>query len=467
MALQIRRGPTVDREGITPLVGELIYDTDSKGLFIGDGVTPGGTGVSGYTNEEIQDLAAALFTSGVHTGGITFVYNNSQNRIDVAVAAQLEADLAPKLGANLDLNSKDITGTGNINIDGSITANYIDAKGNLSGSIYSDSSTLLIDGTEGTIVLDGTIAGHVVPKANISYDLGSADYRFRDLYLSGSSIKLGDATITSTLTRVNLPAGSTVGGLSIVTGTLGNSIVADLKGSVFGDDSVVLVDGVNNILSNGHVSINSNEITSNITSPRLGYAVKIGSQTAIAGTSLLVTSTGGQPSIAFDTVANSDLAIISKMSVVGYGSSYASPTRLNAGDYISGYGSSAFEPSTSSELPSGLLLFRVDNNGTINSEVANGKVEILTTSGTSTGTLSIKYLTFDSKGWLGVNQQDAQATVDINGFMKLAILTAAPTSPANGMVAIADGTTWNPLSNGKQSMVVYLGGGWRELAVAP
>ena len=59
------------------------------------------------------------------------------------------------------------------------------------------------------------------------------------------------------------------------------------------------------------------------------------------------------------------------------------------------------------------------------------------------------------------------ATLDVNGFAKLAVLTSAPGSPADGMVAIADGTSWNPAGTGKSVMVVYLAGGWRVAATAP
>jgi len=42
--LQIKQGKEADRTGYTPLSGELIYTTDNKKLFIGDGSTPGGNG---------------------------------------------------------------------------------------------------------------------------------------------------------------------------------------------------------------------------------------------------------------------------------------------------------------------------------------------------------------------------------------------------------------------------------------
>ena len=75
----------------------------------------------------------------------------------------------------------------------------------------------------------------LLPTTDVTYDLGSASYRWKDLYLSGSSIKLGSATITATGTAVNLPAGTTIGGTSVsgfstveVSGQ--SNIVADTAG---------------------------------------------------------------------------------------------------------------------------------------------------------------------------------------------------------------------------------------------
>ena len=47
MALRLRRGTNAERQLITPLQGELIYTTDTKALFIGDGTTVGGVLVQG------------------------------------------------------------------------------------------------------------------------------------------------------------------------------------------------------------------------------------------------------------------------------------------------------------------------------------------------------------------------------------------------------------------------------------
>ena len=42
----------------------------------------------------------------------------------------------------------------------------------------------------------GSVSGNVVPDTNVAYDLGSAAYAFKDLYLSGSTINLGSLQLS-------------------------------------------------------------------------------------------------------------------------------------------------------------------------------------------------------------------------------------------------------------------------------
>jgi hypothetical protein len=66
--------------------------------------------------------------------------------------------------------------------------------------------------TAGTERLQLTSDGHLIPQANVTYDLGSASNRFRDLYLSGSSIDLGGVEITSDGTSLTMPPVSNISG---------------------------------------------------------------------------------------------------------------------------------------------------------------------------------------------------------------------------------------------------------------
>jgi hypothetical protein len=63
----------------------------------------------------------------------------------------------------------------------------------------------------------GQIDTDLVPDGNETRDLGSLTNRWRDLYLSGTSIDLGGASITSDGSVVALPASSTAGGFRILT----------------------------------------------------------------------------------------------------------------------------------------------------------------------------------------------------------------------------------------------------------
>ena len=96
-----------------------------------------------------------------------------------AARADARVDLAT--GANLDLSSK--------------TTSELAEGSNL---YYTDArvQTKL-----------GDVGSSILPNANVTYDLGSDTLRWRDLYLSGSSIVLGGATITATDGSISVPGG--------------------------------------------------------------------------------------------------------------------------------------------------------------------------------------------------------------------------------------------------------------------
>ena len=66
MAFKIRRGTDAERAAYTPAVGEPIWTTDTKKLWIGDGSTAGGIAVDAegsLTDEYLQDLTASLLSA--------------------------------------------------------------------------------------------------------------------------------------------------------------------------------------------------------------------------------------------------------------------------------------------------------------------------------------------------------------------------------------------------------------------
>jgi hypothetical protein len=215
MALKLRRGTDSERTGIVFAEGEPVYVTDTGELYIGDGSTQGGLRVSN----------------------------------------ELELDLSPSLGGNLDLNQNNIVGTGNININGNITA---------TGEIT------LGDGIEDNITVGGVLASGLVPDSDGAYDLGTSGLAWRNGFFEGlnvdgeitanslqiSSIELSDSTVlfdgdTNTIFAESLVAESIEA----------NSIEGNFVGSVFGEDSTLLVDANSSSLYTPLLEISESSIT--------------------------------------------------------------------------------------------------------------------------------------------------------------------------------------------------------------
>ena len=58
--------------------------------------------------------------------------------------SELSTDTSPQLGGNLDLNSNDITGTGNVNTTGTITSSgAITSSGTVTGNAFGGSGASL------------------------------------------------------------------------------------------------------------------------------------------------------------------------------------------------------------------------------------------------------------------------------------------------------------------------------------
>jgi hypothetical protein len=59
MAIRIKRGLEANRAAITPLRGEPLFATDTKKLYVGDGITPGGVevGLDGSITQTVQSVA--------------------------------------------------------------------------------------------------------------------------------------------------------------------------------------------------------------------------------------------------------------------------------------------------------------------------------------------------------------------------------------------------------------------------
>jgi len=111
-------------------------------------------------------------------------------------------------------------------------------------------------------VLTITTDGHLVPTANVTYDLGTSDLRFRDIYLSGSSIELGDHSITANATHISMGNVVTTG---VMTGN--GALVTSLNASELTTGTIPLarlpddVTIVNDLTIGGDFIVNGNTTT--------------------------------------------------------------------------------------------------------------------------------------------------------------------------------------------------------------
>ena len=260
MPLQIRRGPTADRLATTPLAGELVYDTTTGSVYVGNGAAAGGLPVTNFSVGDARSTTAKMFLgeslsdNSVHSG-VTFAY----------VGDRLQATVAQDLSNYIGL---------------------IAADQGFKGNLWADDSGQIIDSATKTVY------GTFVPEDDIvassgGIDLGSAAVPFNNVYMGGS-LQIGAAIITSVDTAIELPLGTTVAGqpLGINEGdtyniTVSGNVIAqdstvmvntsngtfhgDLIGSVFADDSPTLVDARAGVLRGTLIGSLTGNVTGNLT----------------------------------------------------------------------------------------------------------------------------------------------------------------------------------------------------------
>jgi hypothetical protein len=83
--------------------------------------------------------------------------------------------------------------------------------------------------------LGGTVTGHLIPNTDVAYDLGATGYRFRDLYISGTTIYMGNSKM-STDNQGNFIFVGPTGGTTIIGPSAGGTVTSPL---VFEDGSSI------------------------------------------------------------------------------------------------------------------------------------------------------------------------------------------------------------------------------------
>jgi len=243
MPLQLRRGNTAEVNSITPLVGEIVYDTQLKRVVVGDGSTAGGIAIAGVSINEAKDAAAAALLAGTHQN-IEFTYNSSTKvisaKVDILVHDTIVADAidtgAVKNGSTIVLNVDTATLNGNVvgNINGVVTGTagsslIGNVTGDVKGSVFGDDSSLLVDGVASRIVGPVYTATLRSSEAKIvlGTDAAAGNYSVSIGYEAGLNTP-GDASVAIGLTagRTNQSNNAVAIGRDSAYNSQGDSAVA-------------------------------------------------------------------------------------------------------------------------------------------------------------------------------------------------------------------------------------------------
>jgi hypothetical protein len=165
--------------------------------------------VSG-TNSTMTNIVNTNFSSG--TAFVTNIVNTVST-----VGTLLVTNIRGTSSTVTNVNATGIT-------SGSINANNIVSSSGITSGSINVTSLNSTNSSIGTFTsLAGTIGGSLTPSTTLLYDLGTASLRWKDLYMSGNTIYMGDKQLSLTddkFTVEKLNATSTAGSTSTTTGAL-------------------------------------------------------------------------------------------------------------------------------------------------------------------------------------------------------------------------------------------------------
>ena len=374
MSLRIRRGTDAQRQQITPDEGEIIFTTDTQKMYIGDGITQGGINIGqtlAGTGLVFDAISQTLQATGSGSGG--------------SGLTSVSADLNPALGGNLNLNSHNITGTGNISTSGTLSVNGLGAdlvlnSHNITGTgNISTSGTLSVNGLGADLVLNNysiTGTGNINTNGTLSVNgLG------KNLVLSGYNITgTGNVNITGAMSATTISAGTGLGAnLSLnnfdITGTGNINITGNLT-------------SIGGTLTTPYLSSNTSTPTT------LGYTINtplyIG--TNAKPISLLVSSSQSFGVFTGITDGTNTSGLVSRISRGTLGT----PTAVQPLDPVfymqaMGYDGTSYQVS-------GAFGVSVDQNATVTTGRVPGSFGAIVIDASG----NIQQLTFDSKGKLTI-----------------------------------------------------------------
>lgn len=253
MALQIRRGTAAERTSVTPAAGELLYTTDTKLVYVGDGTTAGGVPISGGLADIVNDTSPSL-GGNLDTNNFSIV-SSGNNNITINPAGT---------GKTVVVGDLDVTGirtSGPLNI----TANGLLSFG--SNSTLEDCDIYIVRNSYSNAASAGfSFVQHHDTADAVNFNF----YRSRGLYSAPTTVQDGDDIIDFNFTA---KTSSTISGAAAI------SVVIDGVPSATNAPAKIVFSTNNGTSRSGRVQITAQGI---LETNQLG---------AFSGTDIGVTST--------------------------------------------------------------------------------------------------------------------------------------------------------------------------------
>jgi hypothetical protein len=219
-AIQRRRGTTAQHSSFTGLAGEITVDTTLDTLIVHDGSTAGGIRLAKHSEVvsaaagDISSVVAGAGLTGGSTSGAATINAIGGTGISVSAdAIAIDTAVVTTLTGSQTLTNKTLTspvlntgisGSAIVDEDNMASDSATKVPTQQSVKAYVDAQILTEDNTdeivEGstnlyytnarvqTFLAAGTLAGHIIPAANNTYDLGSSTRMFKDVYIGPGSL---------------------------------------------------------------------------------------------------------------------------------------------------------------------------------------------------------------------------------------------------------------------------------------
>jgi hypothetical protein len=298
MSLQIRRGTAGQLANITPVVGELIYTTDTQAVFVGDGSTAGGipvaVGGSGNvtgTNLLTAGIASAtgnVYGNNIFATGFVSATGNVQGNyllgngalltgITTSTTAITNGTSTVAIGASNGNANISINGTSNVVVVSDTrvaVTGAVSATGNITGNYFFGNGSQLTD------VVAASVG--VLPSLSVSGNI-----------IGGNTNVLGSQTTVGNVVGGNILTGGGVSAVGNITTGSGSFFIGNgsqLTGiiSTYGNANVAAYlptytgnISANSVLATGIVSVSGNITGGNVSGTNLTGTLLTAAQTNI------------------------------------------------------------------------------------------------------------------------------------------------------------------------------------------